>query len=54
LQDFPLRGRKVYLNVRRRRWYLVDTSTYVHRDWTLVATGTRMTQEFASFLKGLH
>lgn len=54
LQDFPLRGRKVYLNVRRRRWYLVDKDEYVHRDWSLVASGTRMTQEFASFLKGLH
>lgn len=54
LQDFPLRGRKVYLNVRRRRWYLVDEGKYVHRDWSLVADGTRMTQEFASFLKGLH
>lgn len=54
LQDFPLRGRNVYLNVRRRRWYLVYTSMYVHRDWSLVASGTRMTQEFASFLKELH
>lgn len=54
LQDFPLRGRKVYLNVRRRRWYLVESGEYVHRNWSLVASGTRMTQEFASFLKELH
>ncbi len=54
LQDFPLRGRKVYLNIRRRRWYLLDRCEYVHRDWSLVARGTRLTQEFASFLKGLH
>lgn len=54
LQDFPLRGRKVFLNIRRRRWYLVDQGEYVHRDWSLVANGTRMTQEFASFLKELH
>ena len=49
LQDFPLRGRKVYLNVRRCRWYLIDRGEYVHRNRSLVAIGTRMTQEFASF-----
>jgi len=51
LQDFPLRGNKVYLHVRRRRW--IDKITYqlVERDWNIVAKGTRMTKGFASFLK---
>ena len=51
IQDFPIRGKAVYLYVRRRRWLKESTGEYICRDWTLVANGTRMTQEFASFLK---
>ena len=51
VQDFPLRGRCVYLDIRRRRWNDETTGTIVWRDWDLVAKGTRMTKEFASFLK---
>ena len=51
IQDFPIRGKAVYLYVRRRRWLNESTGEYICRDWTLVANGTRMTQEFASFLK---
>lgn len=51
IQDFPIRGHKVYLHIRRRRWVNEDTGDIVSRDWNLVAKGTRMTQGFASFLK---
>jgi hypothetical protein len=51
IQDFPIRGKAVYLYVRRRRWFNETIGEYICRDWTLVANGTRMTQEFASFLK---
>lgn len=51
VQDFPLRGHRVMLNIKRRRWFNEDTGTVVYRDWTLVAKGTRMTEEFANFLK---
>ena len=53
VQDFPLRGRVVYLIVRHRRWLDKDTGDIVIRHWELVAKGTRMTQEFATFLKGI-
>lgn len=53
IQDFPVRGKQLYLHVHRRRWLLERTNEYVTRDWELVAGGTRMTQEFASFLKEL-
>jgi hypothetical protein len=53
IQDFPIRGNKVYLHIRRRRWVNQTTGDIVNRDWDLVAKGTRMTQEFASFLKEL-
>ncbi len=51
IQDFPLRGKSVFLNIRRRRWTNLTTGSIVMRDWNIVAKGTRMTKEFASFLK---
>ncbi|KAA0989315.1 ISAon1 family transposase N-terminal region protein [Dyadobacter aurulentus] len=51
LQDFPIRGHKVFLHIKRRRWLNTKTGKVVHRDWTEVAEGTRMTIEFADFLK---
>ena len=51
IQDFPLRGNSVYLHVKRRRWLDRRTNEIVQRDWGLVAQGTRMTTEFAAFLK---
>lgn len=53
VQDFPIRERAVYLHVKRRRWQVPATGEYVSRDWAAVAKGTRYTEGFASFLKGL-
>ncbi len=53
-QDFHLRGKKVFLNIRRRRWLLKKHNEYISRNWRMVAEGTRMTQDFASFLKELY
>jgi hypothetical protein len=52
--DFPVRGHQVYLHTTRRRWLNEDTGQVVFRDWNLVADGTRVTQEFASFLKEIN
>lgn len=54
IQDFPLRGKFVFLHIKRRRWTNKSTGEIVKRDWQLVAKGTRMTQEFASFLKEIN
>jgi hypothetical protein len=54
VQDFPIRGHQVYLHITRRRWLNEDTGQVVFRDWNLVANGTRVTQEFASFLKEIN
>lgn len=51
IQDFPIRGKAVFLHIRRRRWLNHTTGAVVFRDWNMVAQGTRMTREFASFLK---
>lgn len=52
-QDFPIRGKDVFLHITRRRWLNDTTSKVVTRNWDLVAQGTRMTNEFATFLKGI-
>nr|WP_266202864.1 transposase [Pontibacter kalidii] len=51
LQDFPIRGQQVTLCIKRRRWHLPDSGEVITRDWKLVQQGTRMTSEFAAFLK---
>ena len=47
-------AKKVFLNIRRRRWLLKKHNEYISRNWRMVAEGTRMTQDFASFLKELY
>ena len=53
IKDFPLRGRPVFLHVRRRRWLDLESKSVVCRDWNAVAKGTQYTQDFAVFLKEL-
>ena len=51
VQDFPIRGHQVFMHIKRRRWLNETTGKVVFRDWDVVAKGTRLTDEFASFLK---
>ncbi|WP_422663668.1 ISAon1 family transposase N-terminal region protein [Sphingobacterium sp. UBA6645] len=51
MSDFPIRGQKVTLHIRRRRWTVLDTGDIITRDWNLVREGARMTTEFGLFLK---
>ena len=53
LQDFPIRGHQVFLHVKRRRWLNQDLAKVVYRNWELVAQGTRITNDFADFLKAI-
>lgn len=53
VQDFPLRGKKVFLNLRRH-WILKSSNEYISRNCRMVAEDTRLTQDFASFLKELY
>jgi hypothetical protein len=53
VQDFPIRGKASYLHIKRRRWLNETTGDIVYRDWNIVAKGTRMTHEFAAFLKAI-
>lgn len=54
IQDFPIRNQKVTLCIKRRRWEVRDTGEIISRDWNVVQQGTRMTKEFADFLKDLY
>jgi len=49
VHDFPIRGYKVALCVKRRRWKVQPTGEVVTRNWTLVRAGARMTTEFVFF-----
>ena len=51
VDDFPLRGKAVKLHIKRRRWTDKKSGKTVQRDWKLIAKGTRMTEDFAEFLK---
>ena len=53
VQDFPIRGKAAYLHIKRRKWINETTGDIVFRDWNMVAKGTRMTHEFATFLKAI-
>ncbi len=53
IQDFPIRGHKVNLCIKRRRWEVKETKAIITRDWNLVIKGARMTTEFGAFLKGI-
>ena len=53
IDDYPIRDMLVKLKVRRRRWEITvdDEKKKVSRNWELVAQGTRMSAEYAAFLK---
>ena len=52
IQDFPIRGKVVYLGIRRRRWRSkTDKSTEIKSDYTFITEGSKLTIELADFLK---
>ncbi len=56
IEDYPIRNMIVTLSVKRRRWdVLFDGKTLkVTRDLTILAQGTRMSAEYAAFLKEIN
>ena len=52
VQDFPIRGKAVYLLIRRRRWRHKQTKKEISNDYSFIAEGARLTQELSDFLKG--
>jgi hypothetical protein len=54
VQDFPIRGKAVYLHLRRRKWVDVETGEVTSRKFDIAYDGTRLTHEFVAFLKESH
>ncbi len=53
LQDFPIRGKAVYLKIKRRRWrHKLRSKEVVRNDFSFVSVGSGFTQELSDFLKG--
>ena len=53
IQDFSIRGKAVYLGIRRRRWRNKnDKSIAVKSDYSFIAEGSKLTIELSDFLKG--
>ena len=51
IQDFPLRGRAVYLRIKKRRWRHKTNGEVIKRDFSFIADGSKFTQELSDFLK---
>lgn len=51
ITDFPLRGKRTLLTMRRRYWKIEGEETYLKRDMNLTFPGTQLEIEFANFLK---
>ena len=52
IQDFPIRGKAVYLIIKRRRWrHKENKNEVIYNDYTLFAEGSKLTQELSDFLK---
>ena len=52
IQDFPIRGKAVYLLIKRRRWRDKKSKKEIKSDYSFIAEGSKLTQELSDFLKG--
>lgn len=52
IQDFPIRGKAVYLVIKRRRWRNKGTAEEIKSDYSFIAAGSKITQELSDFSKG--
>ena len=53
IQDFPIRGKAVYLVIKRRRWRHKDRKNeIIYNDYSFIAEGFKLTKELSVFLKG--
>jgi len=52
IDDFPLRGNKVKLRLRRRVWQIEGESKLFKREIEMTYPGTKLEKDFAIFFKG--
>lgn len=51
IQDFPIRGKRVYLHLRRRKWLNKSDNTIHTTHFDITHPGTQLTEELVAFLK---
>jgi hypothetical protein len=51
IQDFPIRGRAVYIVLHKRRWRHKKTKKIIQRDFSFICQGAKFTSELSDFLK---
>jgi hypothetical protein len=51
VQDFPIRGKGVFLRIRKRRWRHKLTGAIIQSNLSFLAAGSKFTQELSDFLK---
>jgi hypothetical protein len=51
IQDFPLRGKGVFLSIKKRRWRHKESGKIIKRDFSFLSDGSKFTQELSDFLK---
>ena len=51
IQDFPLRGKPVFLKIKKRRWRNKYTGSIIKRNFSFIADGFKFTIELSDFLK---
>lgn len=51
IQDFPIRGKRVYLHLRRRKWLNKADNSINTTHFDITYPGTQLTQELVAFLK---
>lgn len=52
VQDFPIRGKALYLVFRRRRWRHKIIKNEISNDISFVSKGVKLTEDISDFLKG--
>jgi hypothetical protein len=52
IQDFPIRGKALFLVIRRRRWREKNNkNNQIKSDFSFIAEGSKLTLELSDFLK---
>lgn len=52
VQDFPIRGKMVYLVLKCRRWrHKTEKDRIIRNDFSFLAEGAKMTRDLSAFLK---
>lgn len=51
IQDFPIKGKAVYLHIRKREWIDCENNKIHTAKYDINFKGTQLTKEFVAFLK---